>query len=394
MISLIAVAALMAQIPAEPLHLKSPVRDKNFYFFRLIEEDPARFATDVELSRVAAAKRAAAVNAVARCKMDVPCHTAAFRWTEAEIESVGKTLSMLPPPAGMRASGAFIRYAQGPDAELMAKAWKDAALAMNRIFDVYAEGKPPRSAAIDGISHETNGQRLGMRVDFATAMIADAPAPKFFFDTPLRFAMQMLELNWRDEAGRHEPMALTENKAAVAAVSKTDWKLFAYQAIVVPGAGGDRLTVPMDPAARWRAQLAAERYHAGLAPFIVVSGGYVHPMQTPFNEAIEMRRVLVRDFGVPENAVFIDPHARHTTTNLRNAARILFRAGVDLAKPVLITTDQYQSAYIEAEVFSKRCDMELGYRPYRIVKRTGRFDLAAMLLMVSLQMDAIDPLDP
>jgi uncharacterized SAM-binding protein YcdF (DUF218 family) len=33
-----------------------------------------------------------------------------------------------------------------------------------------------------------------------------------------------------------------------------------------------------------------------------------------------MKRSLMADYGVPENAILIDPHARHTTTNMRNTA--------------------------------------------------------------------------
>ena len=59
-----------------------------------------------------------------------------------------------------------------------------------------------------------------------------------------------------------------------------------------------------------------EVYANGKAPLILVSGGYVHPNQTPYCEAIEMKESLVRDFGIPSDAILIDPHARHTTTNL------------------------------------------------------------------------------
>ena len=43
------------------------------------------------------------------------------------------------------------------------------------------------------------------------------------------------------------------------------------------------------------------------APFILVSGGNVHPNLTPYNEALEMKMALMREFGVPENAILVDP---------------------------------------------------------------------------------------
>ena len=43
----------------------------------------------------------------------------------------------------------------------------------------------------------------------------------------------------------------------------------------------------------------------------------VHPDDTPFNEAWEMRSFLLQH-GVPEDMIVGDFYARHTTTNLRN----------------------------------------------------------------------------
>jgi hypothetical protein len=108
-----------------------------------------------------------------------------------------------------------------------------------------------------------------------------------------------------------------------------------------------------------------------------------------------MKKSLIGDFAVPEDAILIDPHARHTTTNLRNAAREMYRYGVPFDRVALITTDSYQSAYIESAEFAKRCEDELGYVPHRIVKRLSVFDLEWMPKVESLQIDAAgDLLDP
>ena len=47
--------------------------------------------------------------------------------------------------------------------------------------------------------------------------------------------------------------------------------------------------------------------------FLCVSGGFVHPIRTRFSEAIEMKHDLMTRFGIPANAIIVDPHARHTT---------------------------------------------------------------------------------
>src|ERR1700704_3135843 len=101
-----------------------------------------------------------------------------------------------------------------------------------------------------------------------------------------------------------------------------------------------------------------------------------------------------RPSGIPAAAIMVEPHARHTTTNLRNAARLMYRYGVPFDKKALITTDQHQSTYIESPVFKERCIKELGYEPHALLGRTSTFDLEWAPRIDSLQFDSADPLDP
>jgi hypothetical protein len=189
-------------------------------------------------------------------------------------------------------------------------------------------------------------------------------------------------------------MVSGENAAAVRAIRTTVWPRYPYSVIVVPGAGGDRPGIALSSFGKLRDEIAAKRYRDGKAPFIVVSGGFVHPDRTPFAEALEMKKDLVSRLGIPASAVIIDPHARHTTTNLRNAARLIYRYGLPFAKPALIATDAGQSQYIEAAAFEKRCMEELGYVPYKLLGRVSPFDLEFLPLKDSLQIDPRDALDP
>lgn len=151
---------------------------------------------------------------------------------------------------------------------------------------------------------------------------------------------------------------------------------------------------PLSPEAKMKMRLAARRYRDRLAPLIIVSGAYVSPSQTPFAEALEMKRELMRVYGIPERAILVDPYARHTTTNLRNAERLLFETGAPLDRPILVTTTDYQSRYIEGQVFHDRCLRELGYLCFSDLKRLSLFDTSLRLPLVSLRRDARDPLDP
>jgi hypothetical protein len=138
-----------------------------------------------------------------------------------------------------------------------------------------------------------------------------------------------------------------------------------YELIIVPGYATRHQTIALNPKAASRLDQAVRDYHAGLAPFILVSGGNVHPADTPFNEAFEMRRYLIEEHNIPANRILVEPMAKHSTTNLRNAGRIMRRVGMQRA---LITSSPQafgQSFYFQTEfpfyAYTTRATAELGY---------------------------------
>ena len=193
---------------------------------------------------------------------------------------------------------------------------------------------------------------------------------------------------------RFEPLERGENRAAYERAGKLDWSKFTYTAIVVPGSGTGDNERDLSAQGALRVRLAVRRYQQGVAPYLIVSGGFVHPIKTPYNEAVEMKKELMAKYQVPASAIIIDPYARHTTTNLRNAVRLLYRAGAPLTRPILVTTAQSQSASIEAEAFRRRNEAELGYQPATVVRRISPNDLIMTPNIVSLHVDLRDPLDP
>lgn len=102
-------------------------------------------------------------------------------------------------------------------------------------------------------------------------------------------------------------MEASVNQQALKTIASVQWKNYAYSVIVVPGAGPSDADTALSAAGRRRAALAADAYHVGKAPFILVSGGYVHPSQTRFAEAIEMKKALLQDFHVPEATIILAP---------------------------------------------------------------------------------------
>jgi hypothetical protein len=158
--------------------------------------------------------------------------------------------------------------------------------------------------------------------------------------------------------------------------------------------GPDDLSTPLSPGGKLRVRLAAERFAAGLAPFIIVSGGMVHPRGTHFAEAIEMRKALIEDYGVSADCIIVDPYARHTTTNLRNATRALIALGASLGRDALIVSDPEQIRYIASREFADRNQSVLGYEPGTLGKQSSPFELPFRPSRASLRVDPMDPLDP
>ena len=408
----VALAALSAAQEAKaperaPVPLLKPVQDKNFYLLSMIEKTAAvKQAVENEpaLARIAASHRAASHKATTSCGDDLACYTRALLWSDTEATEAGRALRAVHDRetavqrlvhGPLRQSGMFQRYSGMSDGGLLVRAWMDVAHGINNIIDVYGNGRQPRYPEIDSISYDVHKAQYSRLVRNILEVIEDDASEKqLFFQPSLDFSLRLLRANWRDEAGRLEPLDKGENAVALRQISKIRWSLFPYTAIVVPGAGNDRPGVAFSALGRLRVELAARRYLAGKAPLIIVSGGFVHPAQTPYAEAIEMRKALIADFSVPPEAILVDPHARHTTTNMRNAARLLYRYAIPFERPALVTTDPDQSAYIEGATFAKRCLDELGYQPYKIGKRLSPFDLEWFPDVSSLQADASDPLDP
>jgi uncharacterized SAM-binding protein YcdF (DUF218 family) len=173
-----------------------------------------------------------------------------------------------------------------------------------------------------------------------------------------------------------------------------DWSAFRYSAILVLGDGPTVYGQQVGQAGKLRLMHAARLYAEGLAPFLIVSGGNVHPARTTLNEAEQMKVLLMTRYGVPEHAIVMEPHARHTTTNFRNAARLMFRYGFPLGKEALVSTSSPHSSYCESDKFRQRLMDELGALPMTLGERVSEFDLEFKPLPVSLHLEALDPLDP
>ncbi|KAF5308674.1 hypothetical protein FQR65_LT18018 [Abscondita terminalis] len=154
-----------------------------------------------------------------------------------------------------------------------------------------------------------------------------AASEKMLSFQTLLSAIRLLEINERWDAAQLEPLTKTENKEAFERIKKTDFSKYPYASLLILGAGPQIYGQKISPLGMLRSRQALRAYQKGLVPFIIVSGGRVHPFKTQYIEAVEMKRYMIDVLGIPSSAIIIDPFARHTTTNVRNAGRMIMDYG-------------------------------------------------------------------
>ncbi len=357
------------------------LEDKAFFLLAVLQQVSAArdaIGADAILVAASAARVAAFRTAAGDCAGDAECLATRLEFGADEAGKLAGELARVLAPTGvvashLRPSGRFALHAALDDEALVQAATKEALSALDAAFDGRARG---RSDLADRVA----------------ALSAAHPGALPFYEPLLEVVLDAVSLDGRDEATRYEPLDTGENAAALARLDTLDWKDWRFAAILVPGWGPEDYDTPLSAIGRDHCDISVKRLQAGVAPFLLLSGGHVHPDRTPYSEAIEMKKFLKDAYGVRDDQVLVDPYARHTTTNLRNAARILLRAGVPADKPVLISTDALQLLYISA--LGDRCNEELGYVPYRFVRLLSEEDGCFLPDARSLHADARDLLDP
>jgi hypothetical protein len=229
---------------------------------------------------------------------------------------------------------------------------------------------------------------------FSNTILEGVKKDRLFFIPTMTYALRAIEINDRNHAADYEPMETMCNKKGFDRIKTIHWSDFKYSLILVPGEGPEIHDQAISPIGRLRCIAAAFRWKEGIAPFIMVSGGKVHPFKTKYCEAEEMKRYLMETMHVPENAIIMEPHARHTSTNMRNCARLIFRYGIPMDKPCITSSNKEQSFYISDKTMHDRCNEELGYSPYKNGNRISETEVEFYPLSSSLQIDFDEPLDP
>lgn len=387
--------SVVSYTPAQQVQIR-----KSFYVLYLLERKGAAHDVVVKntvFAQVAGERQARLNRALAGCR-DTRCIAEALEWSSEDIRATGDELKRLTITNNamaalverMKIEARYPVYNKESDTAFIRMAWEDATKGMNHIFRVYIAGMPPRYAKIDSISFSPRDPAFIQQVKAAVKQ--PVVAGRTFYSRPLMAALKALEINGRDEATRYVPLYGGMNAGAFAFSKKINWNAYRFTAILVPGSGPSKIGQPLDSMAMFRCRLAVEQFKKNVAPFIIVSGGHVHPYKTPFCEAVEMKKYLTGKLQIPDSAVIIEPHARHTTTNIRNAERLIYLYNMPATKPILIVTDSFQSLAIEK--MGLRFINELGYLPYRELERAGNTETVIMPDLRAWQPDPEDPLDP
>ncbi|MDE3741765.1 YdcF family protein [Maribacter polysaccharolyticus] len=326
-----------------------------------------------------------------------------FLWNDQDIATIGKRLvqlskkykAMANVTRKLKESHSYANFEGYSDDDLWYKSWELCAKGIDTILEVYGLGKAPLYDQIDSVSFDVHSKMYTYGLNIQKDMVLERPMEEtLFFQPGLELSLSLLYTNHRDEAVRYEPLEEKENSKAVKAIGALDFSDYEYATIVVLGGGPENYRDRLSIMGKINLLLAIREYREGKAPFIIVSGGHVHPNRTPYCEAVEMKKELVQIYGVPEERVIIEPHARHTTTNMRNVTRLMLRYDIPIDKKSLVVTNPRHSSYLGSDAFKERCAIELGYQPVNLQGRLSPSTMEFTGNRQSLHQNPYQPLDP
>lgn len=357
------------------------VQDKDWYLLTVLQQVPeakAALMADPTLLAIAQTREAKLRNAAGKCDADPGCLAAQVAWTPDEITAtaaqVGKVLAKTSvAQKHLRPSGRYALYVTKTDEALLTAATTDALHTLQAVFNGYEAGRLDINSSLFNVGKAH-------------------PEVLQFFEPLLWAAIDGMKAKNEDQAGRDEPLADGQNKAALERMKTIDWSKWRFSVVLGLGWGPEDDS-PLSLLGQQHSDIVADRFLAGLAPFIMLTGGHVHPTDaTPYSEALEMKKYLMKTYNIPENAILVDPHARHTTTNMRNIARQFMMYGMPMDKPGLLSTEVSQAFYtLHIDV---RCTEDLGYLPYRSVQSLSTEDNCFLPAAEAMFYDARDERDP
>ncbi|MCC9043682.1 YdcF family protein [Myroides sp. M-43] len=384
------------------------LRDSNFYFLDQLSKQPElvkllntnKAFAEIKKGRLEQVRKL--VNSETFPKSEELVHCYIF--TDDQIKNISDQLVILNNKdkkveaffEQLKQSKKYINYNQMNKEDFISNVTKLNFSGLNHTLKVYGLGEKPFYPNIDSVSYNKNSWYFKGATLFWAKHLANETdyTNRSFFEPMLDYGLYLMYMNHRDEAIRYEPLAQMYNKNAIAHAKSVDFKKYEYNALIVLGDGPENYTDPLGALGKLNLKLAVEQYKQGKAPFIIVSGGHVHPNRTQTCEAIEMKKELIQLYNIPEQAIIVEPYARHTTTNLRNATRLMIEYGFDIKQKSMIVSYQLHTKSIADKKFLDRFMRELGYLPGEIVKQQKGELLDFYPSDLLLQVNPLEPLDP
>jgi hypothetical protein len=387
---------------------ESKVQDQNFYLFSAIQNNPEMVSfleQHDQLNTIFKNKKKNITESLNLDNNDIESLINTYKFSDEEIKNISfilreevkstKALELLIT-TNLRPSGNYENFKSLDNLDYIVAVWELCAKGLNQSLSVYGLGEKGRYPEIDSVSYNIKDKYYqGSLLMWSDMLLNKKEAStNLFFQPSLDFTLALLYMNHRDESARYEPLDSGANKNTIAAISKIKFNEFPYSSILILGNGPENNKDTLTARGKLNLQLGVIEYQQKKAPLIIVSGGHAHPFRTAFAEAIEMKKELVKRFHIPEDRILIDPYARHTTTNLRNASRLIILSNIPLNKLGLVVTNNEHSKYVEDNKFFERCIEELGYMPSLILERINSTTLEYQPKIESLHQNPLDPLDP
>lgn len=393
------------------LQSDSKVKDRNFYWTTLIEKNTSvrsLIENDKSLSAfLLTAKNRLSIIAN-QSNVTAAQYADALRFSDNERTTISLAIKNAIANNGITfinfsneqigPSGAFNHFQDITDvSRLNQLIVEELLLGINQIIDTYVAGINPKYPDLDRVSYDVNSDQYKLLLK---NLVSDLNSTKdqftLFYQPFLNFALKALELNKRGEAGYFESLKDGENALAYQSIQSINWNNYSYSMLVVlgdaPNSSGDLPNI--SKGGMERCDYAVTLFNKGLAPLIVFTGGNVAPFQSEYFEAIEMKKYVMSKYGIPSNKILVDPHARHTTTNMRNVGRLAFCYGIPIDKKALLSTTKDQCDYVASKDFATRSMTEMEHIPISIGNRISDRDLEFTPLIKVLHLDSSDPLDP
>lgn len=381
------------------------LKGTNFYFLEKLsnqEELQSPLFQNRVFKTIAKSKSEAISHAISS-KGSLEKVVGAYMFTDVEITSIVEEFIRLHKEnavvqnlfSELRNSGKYRNFNSQSDSEFIQNVIELNLKGLNHTLGVYGLGHKPFYPKIDSVSYDTTSRYFYNAVFFwSKHMYENQSKSALFFESSLDFALSLMYMNHRDEAVRYEPLDEEYNAKAIQYVKEVDFKAYDYNALIVLGDGPENYRDPLAALGKLNLKIAVEQFNLNKAPFIIVSGGHVHPNRTQTCEAIEMKNELMDVYGIPEKNIIIEPYARHTTTNLRNATRLMLRYGFDIKQKSLIVSFYHHLKSIESQAFNERFMRELGYLPGEIISLTDGAPLEFIPSEVMTHQNPLEPLDP